>query len=126
MKKIHVKKGQHIIEEGDESGPAYVIESGMVEISKTNAKGKKKVLAVLEEKAFFGELGVIDGLPRSATATALEDCIIGEITKEIFEGLSKTNPKALMPFLRIMASRLRATLKLMEKYKSSLNTVEKY
>ena len=119
VKKIYVKKGQEIIKEGDESSSAFVIETGTVEISKTNKKGKKRVLAVLREKDFFGELGVIDGLPRSASANALEDCIIEEITKETFDDLSKTNPKALMPFLRVIASRLRATLKTMEDYKPS-------
>jgi len=117
MKKLHVRKGKEIIKEGEESGSAYVIEAGTVEVSKTNAHGKKRVLAVLEEKAFFGELGLIDRLPRSATVTALEDCVIGEITQEMFDTLSKTNPKALLPFLRIIAARLRATIKILDEYK---------
>ncbi|MFQ5673257.1 MAG: Crp/Fnr family transcriptional regulator [Nitrospinales bacterium] len=117
MKKIHIKKGTEIIKKGEKSGSAYVIESGKVEVSITNIKGKKRVLAILEEKAFFGELGLIDQLPRSVTVTALEDCVIGEITKEMFDTLSKKNPKALLPFLRIIAARVRETLKILDEYK---------
>ncbi len=114
MKQINIKKGDNIIEEGEPSGSAYILESGRMEVSKTCANGEKRVMAILEEKAFIGEMGLIDGLPRSTTVTALENCTVSEFTLEMFNSLAKRNPRALMPFLRILASRLRSTLKIIE------------
>jgi len=114
MKTLYVKKGNDIVEEGGSSDCAYIIESGSVEVSKTMGPGERKVLGVLQEKDIFGELGLIDGLPRTATVTALEDCAISVLTPEAFTALSKRNPQALVPILKILAKRLRATLKIVE------------
>ena len=109
MKRINLKKGESIVEEGQPSGSAFILESGRMEVSKTCTNGEKRVMAIVEEKAFIGEMGLIDGLPRSTTVTALENCTVSEFTLEMFNSLAKRNPRALMPFLRILASRLRST-----------------
>ena len=114
MKKIHVKKGEDIIKEGTQSDFAYIIEAGSVEVSKTNTDGKKQILGTLQEKEIFGELGLIDGLPRSATVTALEDCTVSVLTPDAFNSLARRNPQALMPILKVLANRLRSTLKMVE------------
>ncbi|MFQ5672026.1 MAG: Crp/Fnr family transcriptional regulator [Nitrospinales bacterium] len=116
MKTLYIKKGNDIFEEGSSSDCAYIIESGSVEVSKTMGPGEKKVLGVLQERDIFGELGLVDGLPRTATVTALEDCAVSVLTPETFASLSHRNPKALVPILRILAKRLRATLKMVEDF----------
>lgn len=121
MKKIFVKKGKDIIEEGTVSDCAYIIESGKVQVSKTRGDGTKTVLGTLHEKDIFGELGLIDGLPRSATVTALEDCTVSVLTQDAFTSLAKRNPQTIMPILKILASRLRATLKTIEEIESRGN-----
>jgi len=68
-------------------------------------------LGRLKENDIFGELGLIDGLPRSATVTALEDCTIKVLTKDSFNSLAKNRPEVLMPIFKVLASRLRSTLK---------------
>lgn len=121
MKKIFVKKGKDIIEEGTVSDCAYIIESGKVQVSKTRNDGTKTVLGILHEKDIFGELGLIDGLPRSATVTALEDCTVSILTQDAFTSLAKRNPQTIMPILKILANRLRATLKIIEEMESRAN-----
>ena len=64
--------------------------------------------------SIFGEMGLIDQLPRSATVRALEDCSISIMTPDTFNSLAKRNPKALMPILKVLAKRLRNTLKVIE------------
>ena len=111
MKTQYYKKGEEIIQEGKLSDCAYIIESGTVEVSKLHPNGDKQIIGVLKENDIFGELGLIDGLPRSATVTALENCTVKVLTKEAFNSLTKNNPDALMPIFKVLASRLRSTLK---------------
>ena len=93
---------------------AYIIESGRVQVSKTLSNGEEQVIGVLEENDIFGEMSLIDSLPRSATVLALEDCTISVMTQETFNNLAQHNPEALMPILKVLAKRLRATLTLVE------------
>ena len=93
---------------------AYIIESGRVQVSKTLSNGEEQVIGILEENDIFGEMSLIDSLPRSATVLALEDCTISVMTQETFNNLAQHNPEALMPILKVLAKRLRATLALVE------------
>ena len=110
MKTLYFKKGEDIVQENDLSDCVYIIHSGLVEVTRMTAEGEKKVIADLGENEIFGEMGLIDGLPRSATVTALEDSTVSSISKECFDSLSRHNPEALMPILKILVSRLRAVL----------------
>ena len=114
MKTQFFKKGDAIIQEGTASDCAFIIESGTVEVSKSDPDGERKILATLKENDIFGEMGLIDGLPRSCSVIALETCCITKLTKEAFDSLADHNPQALMPILKILAKRLRTTLKLVE------------
>ena len=93
---------------------AYIIDAGQVEVSKLRPNGDKQIIGVLNENDIFGEMGLIDGFPRSATVVALEDCTISIMTQEAFNSLAQHNPEALMPILKVLAKRLRATLTLVE------------
>ena len=93
---------------------AYIIESGRVQVSKTLSNGEEQVIGILEQNEIFGEMSLIDSLPRSATVLALEDCTISVMTQETFNNLAQHNPEALMPILKVLAKRLRATLALVE------------
>ena len=114
MKTLFFKKGTKIIEEGTLSDCAYIIESGRVQVSKTLSNGKEQIIGILEENDIFGEMSLIDSLPRSATVLALEDCKISVMTQETFNHLAQHNPQSLMPMLRVLAKRLRSTLALVE------------
>ena len=111
----YFKKGTEIIKEGTLSDCAYIIESGRVQVSKTLSNGEAQVIGILEENDIFGEMSLIDSFPRSATVLALEDCTISVMTQEIFNSLSKHNPKALMPILKVLVSRLRKVLNILER-----------
>ena len=111
MKRLYIKPNAEVIKEGDLGNCAYIVEAGSLEVSKINDKRSKQVLGRLKENDIFGELGLIDGLPRSATVTALENCTIKVLTKEAFNSLIKNNPDALIPIFKVLAARLRSTLK---------------
>ena len=71
-------------------------------------------MAVFNKNEIFGEMGLIDGFPRSASVIALEDCSISIITQDSFNNLAQHKPEALMPILKVLAKRLRSTLTLVE------------
>ena len=114
MNTKYFKKGEEIIKEGMLSDCAYIIDTGKVEVSKILQNGEKQIISMLNENDIFGEMGLIDGFPRSATVVALEDCTISIMTKGAFNSLAEHNPQALMPILKILAKRLRSTLKMVE------------
>ena len=114
MNTKYFKKGEEIIKEGMLSDCAYIIDAGKVEVSKKLQNGKKQIISLLNENDIFGEMGLIDGFPRSATVVALEDCTISIMTQGAFNSLAEHNPQALMPILKVLAKRLRATLKMVE------------
>ena len=114
MDTIHFKKGEDIIEEGAPGDCAYIVEQGAVEVSKLTPHGEKQVLGVLGKSEIFGEMGLIDGLPRSATVTALENCIMSVCSRETFNDLADHNPESLLPIFKVLVRRLRSTLGLVE------------
>jgi CRP/FNR family transcriptional regulator, cyclic AMP receptor protein len=121
---LKYKKGETIIREGESSDCAYIIESGTAEVCKSLPSGKNQFVGVLAQDDIFGELGLIDGLPRSATVNALDSCRIRKISQETFVSLAKHNPQALMPILKILVNRLRHTLRLVDKLESKKGTSE--
>ena len=114
MNTKYFKKGEEIIREGMLSDCAYIIDTGKVEVSKKLQNGEKQIISLLNENDIFGEMGLIDGFPRSATVVALQDCTISIMTQEAFNSLAQNNPEALMPILKVLAKRLRSTLTLVE------------
>ena len=112
MDTITFKKGEDIIEEGELGDCAYIVEQGSVEVSKLTPHGEKQVLGVLEKSEIFGEMGLIDGLPRCATVTALENCVMSVCSRETFNSLADHNPESLLPIFKVLVRRLRSTLSL--------------
>ncbi len=109
-------EGEIIIREGDVGDCAYILESGRAKVLKKLPNGDQQVVGVLAGNAIFGELGLIDRFPRSATVKALENCKVSILTQRTFNSLAKSSPKALMPILKVLTTRLRNTLKIVEKY----------
>ncbi|MEK9628623.1 MAG: cyclic nucleotide-binding domain-containing protein [Nitrospinota bacterium] len=103
------KKGETIFLKGEPSDCAFIISSGAVEIIERTVRGEK-VIGQLTENEIFGEMGLIDGQPRSATARAIEDSVVYVMTRNKFDLLARENPEALLPILKVLTSRLRETM----------------
>lgn len=70
----------------------FVIRSGSVRVSRMFAEGDEKNLVVLGPGDVFGEMAIIDGMPRSATARVAEDAQLISLRKKDFEGLCQSDP----------------------------------
>ena len=80
------KSEEVIFKEGSAGDVMFLIASGKVRISHNVGK-TDSVLAVLEAGEFFGEMSLLDGGPRSASAVAAEDTVLLEVESDVFYGL---------------------------------------
>jgi CRP-like cAMP-binding protein len=120
-RRVRFPKGQSIITEGQTGETLYIMEEGMVEISKTlvmgkgqeNSRDRDKVLTKLsaEDHAIFGEVALFEQSKRTATVVALTDCLLLEISKSDFLRLAEENPRVGYKISRniaqLLCSRLR-------------------
>jgi len=109
----HFKKGQVLFHEGDEGDEMYIVQSGRVAIKKKVKEGDT-TLAVLEKGDFFGEMAILERMPRSASAEVVEEGDLIVISGEIFGDMIKANPEIAVRMLRKYSIRLRETNKQIE------------
>jgi len=96
-----LSKGEYVFEEGDDAVFAYVLTEGVIEIVATS-KGEEHVLGKLEKGTIFGEMAIIDGFPRSASARAAADCKVQEVGhKEFLNYISKKPDAAFSIMTRL-------------------------
>jgi CRP-like cAMP-binding protein len=106
--------GQPIFEEGEVGTEMYVIQSGTVEIYKRSRRGDEKSLAILEKGDFFGEMSILEDVPRTAGARAKTDCELVRINQSTFDEMLRHNAEIAVRMLRKLSRRLRETTKLLE------------
>jgi len=95
--------GAVIFSAGDKGDRMYIVRKGRVEILRND-----KLIATIEEGGLFGEMALIDGSPRSATARAGEDCELTGIRERVFLFLVHETPYFALDVMRTLADRLRA------------------
>ncbi|MCP4395325.1 MAG: cyclic nucleotide-binding domain-containing protein [Alphaproteobacteria bacterium] len=95
------QKGKKIFSQGELGETAYIVESGEVDIVK-EIGGKQIYLATLGKGALFGEMAVIDGSLRMASAVASKPCVLMQLPRSVFvEKVEGTDPfiRALLGIL---------------------------
>jgi CRP-like cAMP-binding protein len=102
------KEDEVLFHEGDPGVGMYIIEKGRVNITLGN---EAKLLAVISDKEFFGEIALLSETPRTATATSVTNSsILGFFQPDLFD-LMETNPimgnKILLRLAQMIADRLR-------------------
>ena len=102
-------RGSIIFHQGDPGTTLYLIETGEVKLTVTAQSGKEVTLALLGPGAFFGELSLLDGGPRSANAVARVDCTLGVLDREHLLRVLVEHPPANASLLSVVTRRLRRT-----------------
>lgn len=105
--------GSVIFDEDTDSDHAFIVEEGEVQISKVIG-GRPKALAVLQTGELFGEMGVIDGKPRSASAAARGKCVVTAIRGDHFLRRINSDPAFAASVMGKLVERLRHTTALVE------------
>jgi len=98
---VTFSKGQMILREGDPAGPMYIVRSGRVRIF-TAAGGRSRNLAFCREGDFFGELSLLSGSPRAASAEASADSRLFALRPEAVHDLRRKFPD----FSRLLEERV--------------------
>jgi CRP/FNR family transcriptional regulator, cyclic AMP receptor protein len=81
-----------IFQEGDLGDDLYLVESGIVRITMESREGDQAILGEVHPCETFGELGILDGAPRSATATAWVETTAFRLPGRAFRELIQTDP----------------------------------
>ena len=110
----HFPAGKVLFREGDAGEDMYIIQSGRVAIKKRTGANKDVTLAVLEKGDFFGEMAVLERMPRSATAEMSEGGDLIVISGDTFGDMIKSNPEIAFRMLRKYSIRLREMVKQIE------------
>ncbi len=97
-----------IFEEGDLGTDMYIVQQGKVAILKSY-KGREQQLALLGQGDFFGEMSVLEDLPRTATARAASDCRLLQINGSTVDQMLRKNPEIAVRMMRKLSRRLRET-----------------
>ncbi|MBD3422112.1 MAG: cyclic nucleotide-binding domain-containing protein [Chitinivibrionales bacterium] len=118
-------KGETVFKENEPGAGMYIIEKGEIAIIKELQGDNSITLAILKEKSFFGELALLDEIPRSASAAVEKDAILLGFCKPDLEKLIERNPrlgaKILSNLARLICRRLLQANANMEQMQNDLN-----
>jgi CRP-like cAMP-binding protein len=104
---------ERIFTEGDLGTTMYIVHSGKVRLFRM-VDGQKRAHGVMEKGDFFGEMSILEGLPRTVSAEAVEDTELIEINSMTFDKMIKGNIEIAIRMLRKLSIRLRETERRLE------------
>jgi len=106
--------GESIFQQGDLGTEMYIIHEGAVDIVK-HIGGESHILSRLEKGDFFGEMALLEALPRTADAVAASDVKVVAINGSRFDEMLRKNPEVAVRIIRKYSKRLREANTLLEK-----------
>lgn len=108
------QRGAVIFSQGDDGDALFGVASGRIRISATGAGGQEVFLSIMEPGDTFGEIAVMDGLPRTAGATALDAAVLIVIKRNDFLKLLNREPALAIHLMQLLCARLRWISELVE------------
>ncbi|HML25045.1 MAG TPA: Crp/Fnr family transcriptional regulator [Aggregatilinea sp.] len=106
--------GAVIFSQGSPGNSMYIVRSGLVDAVLTSEDGSERILAQFGPEQFFGEFGLLDGLPRSATMVAREPSDLLKLGRTEFFGFLEMYPAVSIKLLVLLSRRLRFALQTAE------------
>lgn len=103
-----LRRGDVLFAENDEPASLFVVTAGRIAIANKSIDGRESVVALMEPGDLFGEMGLFDGLGRSAEARALEPSEVIEISYAPVQALYDEQPADLWNVVTLLAARLRS------------------
>jgi CRP/FNR family cyclic AMP-dependent transcriptional regulator len=106
---IKLVKGGKLFARGEQPEAAYAIVSGEIEVTIEGPDGRDVFIALLGSGTVIGELGVLDGVPRSTDARATRKTEVLKISRSLVTEALRDEPNSALALLGVLASRLRDT-----------------
>ena len=104
----HYRRNTYLFHQGDPSHEIHFLMEGRVEISSLSASGQRMLHTTIDHPQFFGDLGVLGGMPRTAAALALEESEVWVTSAETFLDFLAREPTASRALLRVLARQVTA------------------
>lgn len=108
------ERGDLIMLEGEQNSSLYYVHAGLVKVFKTSVTGREQMLHLIGAGETFNDVPVFDGGLNPASAAAMEHSVIYVIRATGLRGMIATNPAVAEAVVRILASRLRDLVALVE------------
>lgn len=102
-----VPRSTMVMSAGDVTDSLYIVLAGRLKVMMSDAEGKEVILTILGPGEFFGEMGLLDDAPRSASVIAIEPCELLTISKRDFKKCLAENFDLTMAMMRGLVRRLR-------------------
>ncbi|MGB5080106.1 MAG: Crp/Fnr family transcriptional regulator [Burkholderiales bacterium] len=100
-------RGTAIIAAGDSTDSLYVVISGRLKVMISDDEGREVILSMLGPNEYFGEMGMIDDHPRSASVVCVEPCEVLGLSKRDFKKCLEDNFEMALTVMRGLVKRLR-------------------
>ena len=108
-KRSTLKRGASIFSKGDPGNSLFAVISGTVKISISSADGRSAIFNLIGPGEIFGEIALLDGLARTADASANTNCELFVIDRREFLPFVRSQPALAMRFIELLCTRLRWT-----------------
>lgn len=102
-----VERGAFVVRAGDGTDSLYILLTGRAKVTNSDEEGREIILAWLGPGEFFGEMGLIDGSPRSANVVAAEPCELLNLSSDAFQRCMQDNFQVAQKLMQILVRRLR-------------------
>ena len=109
MRPLILKKGHVLFRKNDEGNALYIIIRGRIKVAYPSKLGDEVTLAIFNDGDFFGEMALLDGLPRSADAIAMEETQLYILSRNDFLSFMEHSADAMRAVLYALSLRLRKT-----------------
>ena len=109
VSRLKYLRGDAIMHKEDDGQSLFIVEKGSVRVYLPSLQGADLTLALLGPGDFVGDLSLLDGQPRSASADAMEDTSVLSLERSDFIELVRSSPDAAMAVMTVVAKRLRNT-----------------
>jgi CRP/FNR family cyclic AMP-dependent transcriptional regulator len=100
-------RGATVIEAGEPTHSLHIIISGRAQVVMSDKKGNQVILAILKPGEYFGEMGLLDDRPRSASVVARESCEVLTLGRQDFARCLKEHSELVVTVTRGLVKRLR-------------------
>lgn len=105
--RLQFQPSEMVFQQGDMGQAMYLIESGQVRIYVADDEGQETSVNLFGPGDVFGELAVIDDLPRSANVVAMDATVVHRLSREAFREQMRRTPQLALNFMKALSVRLR-------------------
>ncbi len=99
LEEKNLSEGTTVFVENMPGESLYIVREGTVQVSRMISEGREKTLVILGPEDFFGEMAILDGGTRSATARVVENACLLRMRKSDFDTLCTQEPRAALKFM---------------------------